>query len=331
MCMTVDCSDPNCTAAGYACVAAIPVGWTGYYTVFEGKPANDPGCPMGVPNSAYVGNKDLVAPPATCSTCTCNAPTGQQCTWPAVGPGGENGPIVGDAACNGSTFCSFEFTVPSNWNGSCVNDTYLQGGQTTCGSMANMTCSANTGAACNVSVTMPSPTVIGGTCTASMQNPTLPPITWNTVAEACNGAPAVPTGCNAGLTCLQKPATPYVPGICISQTGDKMCPAGVFSQKHLYFQNVTDSRACSGCGCGGAGGATCSASVQLYSDLQLGVCNTLIGTVASGSCTNIAGNPNVAGKKATITGPTGGTCPPSGGQASGTAVGASPTTFCCIP
>ncbi|APR78128.1 Hypothetical protein A7982_03475 [Minicystis rosea] len=44
----------------------------------------------------------------------------------------------------------------------------------------------------------------------------------------------------------------------------------------------------------------------------------------------MSGNPDVGARKATITGPTGGSCQPKGGAPIGAATPQSPTTFCCI-
>ena len=118
------------------------------------------------------------------------------------------------------------------------------------------------------------------------------------------------------------------------QMGDVMCPP-IFTKKHVFYDNFMDDRDCSGqCACPNPPtGATCTASVTLFSDLQIGVCSTMVATIDSGSCNNINGNPNVAGRKGTKTPPTGGSC---AGDASGTMLTGSadpigPTTFCCIP
>jgi hypothetical protein len=277
--------------------------------------------------SAFVGNNQLTAPQAACSTCTCNAPTGQSCSY--------NGTIdVVDATCNGTPNCGAQFAVPAGWDGSCYGPDKLPGGVTTCGVNSGAMCNMGT-SACNVAAQMGSLTVSGGSCTASQQIPNIAPPAWGVAGEACGGAPNVTKGCNTGQSCMPKPQAPFHTGVCIQKGGDNACPPGQFSQKHLFYTSASDTRACSDCSCGVPGGGSCSATVTVYSATSVNTCTGLVATLnptsTAGACTSLAGNPTTASRKATFSQVTGGACPASGGQPSGTVTPQSPTTFCCIP
>lgn len=325
-CNNVDCSDPNCKAAGYSCIAAVPLGWQGYFTLYDGPGAQDPGCPMDQPKSAYTGNAGLMSSPAQCS-CTCNPPTGEKCVQPDL--------ILTDQTCGNGGFCGGTLTGPTQAN--VCSDTqmpahYYLGGQTTCGPNANMTCSSQTGQPCNVSVVAPPATVNSGSCTANPVVTKLPPVSWSAVGEACNGGAVVTTGCNNGLQCMQKPAAPYVAGECIMSSGDVPCPPGVFSQKHTFYLSTSDTRGCTNCGCQSSSGGTCSATMTIYS--QAGCAGAQLGNVQSSSCLNFAANSNPSvsvGVIATFSAIAGSSCPTTGGQPLGSVVETNPTTFCCVP
>jgi hypothetical protein len=331
-CTTMDCSDPSC-AADYACVpSTAPSGWTGPFSLYEGAPAADPGCPTEFPTSAYIGNNQIIAQQANCSTCTCANPQGQKCE--VTGPADASKPntidpiLVVDAACGTTPKCVGPLEVVPPWNGACYGPDGFASGQTTCGPGSNCT---NGTQACNKAMQVAPLQVTGGTCTPSAQTPNVPAVSWSIAGEACGGAVAG-TGCNAGKTCLPRPKAPFHTGVCIMQTGDIACPPGQFTAKHTFFTGSMDNRACSSCACDPAAGGTCSATVTVYSDSGCSaVIATLHPTTAAGDCANIANNPAAVSRKAVFTAPAGGMCPPTGGQPSGTATPTSPTTFCCIP
>lgn len=341
MCMNVDCGDPNCQAAGYSCFAAPPSGWTGYFTLFDGKAKNDPGCGALIPQytaDAYTGNSNLIVPMTGCG-CGCSVMT-QTCALPEGmvpdGMGGmteaTEGPLVSDAACMMGGFCGLEFGLPLGWNGSCYGMEYTPGGQLTCGMNANSTCSAQTGAPCNVSLSLPA-AVAGGTCGNPVVTGQPDPTSWSDYDHACGTTAATITsmGCTGTESCLQTPGTPYLATVCIMQSGDVPCPAGTFTNKHTYYQGSSDGRACeSNCSCPNPPtGGDCTATLKIYSDLTQNTCNTLVTTITSGSCVNLNGNPQLASVKATFSTPTGATCDAAGGGVMGTATPTMPTTFCC--
>jgi hypothetical protein len=119
--------------------------------------------------------------------------------------------------------------------------------------------------------------------------------------------------------------------------GDVPCPAQ-FTQKHLINDpsKTTDTRACEGtCSCGAAGGGSCSATITIYSAGTVDTCSGLIATLnpttAAGDCQPISGDPPVGSREAVYGAVTPGTCPGSGGTATGSAAAAGATTVCCIP
>lgn len=309
-----DCADTDCAA--YACVAAPPLGWEGYVSLFDGAEVDKPAaCPTTYP-TAFNGHRNLLNTTAhTCSACTCGAPTGQTCDLA--------GPItVGDKACGAPGQTVTTLTVPADWQGECVGDSAAQGGRTNC-----------PGGACNTSVTMPAVAVVGGTCAAAGGESDQLPAQWEAFGLGCSTA-LQGGGCAAGSVCQAKSTTPFRSGLCVYKLGENSCPIGEFSQQFLYYEKADDTRMCSKCECDAPSGTTCAAKIHVYSDVAVNTCNTEVASFDAGSCTALTGNPTVFGRAATmLTGPTGGQCAvmPGGGDASGTIVAVNPTTFCCIP
>ncbi|EYF02820.1 hypothetical protein [Chondromyces apiculatus] len=322
-----DCADPKCTEV--SCVSAVPEGWTGYFALYNGAPAGDPGCPSTFPVPSYQGTDGITAAPATC-TCSCSAPT-----WtPGCAPIESITLSTGDAACAADTNCTGSFQIPAGWDGTCYGQGYFPGGQLTCGPNAEMSCSVNTGDPCSVSVRASRIAATGtGSCQPQLAPVQRPDPSWDLLGVACGGAPTTGVGCNVGQTCMPKTADPYESGLCISKTGNNACPAGPFTQKHVYYGGVDDSRDClNDCSCAPAANGSCPATVSLYSDPGANSCVTLVTSFPAGTCMNIAGNPTLAGRTVSTPGaPTGGTCPASGGTPNGTATPIEPTTICCIP
>jgi hypothetical protein len=339
-CTEADCSNPNCQST-YSCVASAPAGWTGYFALYDGPPAGDPGCGGPYPTSAFLGNNQLTAPQASCSTCTCAAPQGSTCE--------TNGPVdpdpmypntldiieTGDAPCGNNPNCVGPLQAPIGWNGACYGPNGFLGSQT-CG--AGSDCTNGTGA-CSVSVRANALKVTGGSCVPSQEMPNVPQISWGVAGEACGGAKTDGVGCNPGQSCLPKPTTPFQQGVCIQQAGDLACPPGQFSQKHLFYGAAVDTRSCTSCTCGAAAGGSCSGTIKVFSDQAANSCpaSNLIATLnvtsQAGACADLVNNPAVVGRSATLSAVSGGACPPSGGQPTGTAIPdpATATTFCCIP
>ena len=320
----IDCADPQCVP-GYTCAPNPPATWTGYYMLYDGPIGGAMGCTNSYPDaSPFEGFKNLVAPPATCSACGCSAPQGQTCPqWPATVD-------VLDATCAGSPFCGGGWTpTPGSppWNTACVNATAAD--THTCGVNGGPMCDSGS-ANCNVSVIVGPLSPVGGTCTASGGTPTIQPATWSNFGRACSNAGVTGLGCGVGQVCVPKTTAPFESGVCIKKAGVNSC-SGQFQEQHVLYDGFTDTRACSGCSCGGVANATCGGTLEVYSGSNC--LGTKLATVPMPSgCSDLsAPGSNIASMKSLPTGPNGGSCPASGGQPSGAATPQTPTTFCCIP
>ncbi|MFO0659901.1 MAG: hypothetical protein U0165_08740 [Polyangiaceae bacterium] len=310
-----DCADPQCTPATTCVTTALPSGWSGPVSLYDGAPANEPACPSSYPTQAFLGNRNITGAAAQCSTCTCSDPSGGSCVLPTQA-------TVTDAQCGMSATYGGLLDLSSTI-GTCAGNNYVGGS----------VCGPNDNAACSVSLQVPATTVTGASCVPSNENPNIPAVSA-TLGKAC-GSPATNTaGCGTNQACVPKPSSPFSSGLCIQHSGDVSCPAGAFVQKKVYYEGIVDTRTCTACSCGDAGGGTCATTYSFYSDLTLGICSTQAVTVQAGTCTNLSNNPNIAGRKLVSVGaPTGGSCPPSGGSPTGSAGPdtSTSTTFCCIP
>lgn len=306
-----DCADSDCQGAGFVCVAGIPLGWSGYQSLYVGPPSGAPtSCPTKFPSPIpYVGNATPTADPATCTACTCAPPAGEKCDLP-------------DTLTVSATLCPAAnpmfpqvLSVPPDWDGSCNSGDVAPGGL--------MNCNGN----CNRSVKAEGAVVVGGSCQTNGGAPTVPPVVWALQGTACGDA-AQGGGCDAGQACQPSPAAPFQPGLCIFRSGDQDCPGAPFTDKHVFYEGTDDTRGCTACSCGGPMGATCSANITVYAD---GGCSMGGVTFATGACGLLSGNPAVASWTAQLLPINAGTCPASGGEPTGDFVPSQPSTFCCIP
>ena len=160
---------------------------------------------------------------------------------------------------------------------------------------------------------------------------------WDTFARACDiGLPMGPVKRSMCLT--DDLLTPGF-ALCIFHEGDEDCPTdpeNVFTEKHVFYNGVQDDRQCSACSCGAPTGSACTATISIYKGNNL-TCNpptfAQIPVSSEGpACLNIQLPGQALGSKSA--GPTTylpGTCPPMGGDASGSAIPTKPDTFCCRP
>lgn len=306
-----DCADDECNPYT-ACVPTVPFGWSGFAALYEGVPAQEPACPGLFPSpNPYVGDHTPVAGAATCSACACGAAMNQTCNPPLE-------ITVQNKVCGMNPNYTGKLMMPAGWNGACHSPNYIPG-------------DVDCGGPCNVSVTSPPPTVTGGMCPPTGGQADVPQLSWAIRGKAC-GDPTIGGGCGAGEVCQPKPPLPFLPGLCISKPGDNACPADTFTQKHVFYGGAADTRGCAACACGAPTGGTCTIQMEIYSDTMVSTCNTEITQFDAGGCGDLNGNPNVSGRKATVTQqPTGATCTPSGGQPTGAVTPTDATTFCCIP
>lgn len=320
----------------YACVPAVPSGWTGPFELFEGAQA-PAGCGTDYPTQAYAGNAGIQVPPAMCN-CTCNPATGESCTLPGPNdpntPGTVDGILVTDEPCGTQFFCAVGLETPPNWNWACYGTDGAPPNQSTCGANANMNCNATAPAGngpCTQSVRVNPLTLSGGSCTANSQAPTLPAVTWTTEALACGDAAEPGTGCTGGATCLPIPSGGFRSGMCIMQAGMASCPAQ-FPTSFTFFGSTTDGRSCTACACGSPSGGACTAKVEIGTDGEQMSCTPNITVTASSAdtgCTDVANNVSLGARQGTsVTITTPGSCTPSS-TPTGTVTPTEPTTFCC--
>jgi hypothetical protein len=317
----------------FKCVPTMPpAGWTGYFALYDGPAAQFSGCGTMFPMMKYTGNNQIMAPPATCP-CNCGNPTGGTCQIPPV--------AISDAACGQAGFCSCPVTPPAGYTeNTCFNfpvpmmaGKFYECGGTTCGQQMGST-SCNTGTMnCTVSAKVGTSTVSGSSCTPSATMPMKPPVMWGSLGDACGGAQPGKGCTDTSATCMPIPTAPFHSGICIMQAGMQQCPAGMFTDTHVFYSATNDTRGCTACMCGTATGDTCTVTWTLYSDTAFPpACEMQELMMGSGTCSAFSGNPSITSAKATITSPpSGGTCTPINGQPTGTVTPTNPTTFCCIP
>lgn len=161
---------------------------------------------------------------------------------------------------------------------------------------------------------------------------------WDTFARACDMDWSL--GRFQRTICL--PDDPIPPGfrVCIFHEGEIDCPTepgNIFTEQHFFYKGVQDDRQCSACTCGAPTGSACTAVLSIYkgNDLTCGGSPVTPGIAISSVvpvCLDLALPGQPLGSKSA--GPTTylpGTCPPGGGDGSGSAVKTKPATLCCLP
>ncbi|MGK3964147.1 hypothetical protein WMF01_26575 [Sorangium sp. So ce1667] len=318
----VDCADPAC--GDFVCTTAVPEGWSGYFALFDGEPAMDPGCPAGfAAGPPFVGNRGLSAPPAACA-CSCGPAQGQEC--------GSLKISVSDSPCGASWDCAWDLQPIADWaSGECAGPDGVFGGGVAC-EPGGGGCDARPEAhPCVASVSAEAIVATGGSCAPRPVQIQRQDPTWTGLGRACAAAEQTGQGCNLGRVCVPRPPAPFEGGLCIAKEGDSACPPGAYTEKHVFFTGIEDTRGCEDdCACGAPSNGTCPTTIALYSDTPTNTCETLLVELPAGGCQDLTGNPSIVGRMAMSPGtPTGGACTPSGGTATGAARGASPRTFCC--
>lgn len=227
-----DCADPDCGAAGYACVAAPPDGWTGPVALHEAPFADSvPPCPDRYPDVEYQGDTGPDAAAATCDECACAA---------------------------AEISCSVDLELFTNWK--------CKGGGTmsapvTSGSCVGLDASAT-------SLHLGKPTMTTQACAPSGGKAIIPALVRSTRGIVC-GATRRSGGCEAGNICAPLPAAPFHEAHCISKKGATSCPSSYPDQHRL--ETVSDDRGCSPCACSAPASAPCAATTTLFDDAACGV------------------------------------------------------------
>jgi hypothetical protein len=74
----------------------------------------------------------------------------------------------------------------------------------------------------------------------------------------CASQTTVAGGCTADV-CQPRPIAPFATGLCIRQAGDQPCPGGTpYTDRHVFFAGVDDTRGCTACACGAPSGGSCA-------------------------------------------------------------------------
>jgi hypothetical protein len=228
----IDCADPECDAAGYACVAAPPPGWSGPVAFHEAPfAAATPTCPGQYPTVEYQGDSGPDAPAATCAECAC-APAVITCSV-VVG-------LFSNASCKGSGMKSAPLPP-----GTCVT----------------LDASAS-------SLRLGKPTTTIQDCAPSGGEATVPALVRSTRGIACGAAPRS-GGCSTGQICAPRPAAPFEKVRCISKKEATSCPSPYPAAHRL--ETVSDDRGCSPCACDAPASASCAATTTLFGDAACSV------------------------------------------------------------
>ena len=165
-----------------------------------------------------------------------------------------------------------------------------------------------------------------------MPQATIAPHKWNAKLVAC-GAPAFGPGCSFGKVCASTPPMPLSPKLCIFKPGDAACPVGAYAQKTVVFTGaVSDGRGCGACACG-ASNADCSGKVSIWSDNSNCTSGAVVAQInaPTAACSGAGSANQDYGMKYVPNGTANPTCAPQGGQPTGAATAADPTTVCCTP
>jgi hypothetical protein len=275
---------------GEVCVAGAPTGWSGPIEFYYASSA-DPSCPA-LTSVAFTGGTGLVAPPATCSSCTCGGAV--SCTDPVL-----------------------DF-----YSDTCTTQCNTATASTTCGTMLN-----GCGTADPAYVTAKSlPTAAG--CAPSGQTPTKTQ-SWTTNAEGC--APlGVAVACGTGQVCSPVASSSFT--TCVYQAGDVACPGGTYVNKQLIDTGVADTRTCTSCTCGAASGAACSGGAVIVGTTGTCSAGTLVAVpTACRSMGSFQLPASMTILENTAPKPNDATCASGGGQPTGTATATTPITVCCGP
>jgi hypothetical protein len=228
----VDCADPACMKAGFACTAGeVPTGWTLVAYSAEKRPV----CPTWFEDEQAVVS-DVDAGAATC-TCNCSG-SSAECL----------GTTAYSACGDGCVPCS-STTVNVN-NGACspIGTSLLDGD------------------AYQLDVLGPEPQAQQGTCSGSGAVMGTPPEPTFHAGATCNVSTPTQAGCSGGAACA--PPTGGAFKTCIRHTGTATCPTFGYTQPTLASTGTpgyVDTRACGSCPCATSLGCEQATLVTVYS------------------------------------------------------------------
>jgi hypothetical protein len=305
------CHDRDVNSGDLECDVGEFVHWEHFWDspswLWIGPEDQAPECPLGSVTISYEGHADLVAP-SLCEACTCEPPTGS-CALPEA--------LTASTAVCGTPGATTSFDAPASWNGSCDSTT-----QTPSGAAHSLTIDpiAMTENGC----------AVGPPVAAKIVS-----LHWDTYARACDVHWTL--GRPDRSICLPADPPPSGFALCILQNGEHACPASldnIFTERHVFYQGVQDSRECSACTCGAPTGSACTAAISIYKGAGCSGATFAQIPISSSSetCTDIQLPGQPLGSKSA--GPTTylpGICPAMGGEGSGIAIPTEPATVCCRP
>ncbi len=313
----VDAVPSKCSGA---CLPAL-AGWSAPLLVaIAAEPWALPSCPKGY-ESSDLGSLDVLASPAACSPCACDAPQGGSCA-----PSPNAAPIVvSDNTCTavlgGSLGGSWGVTSQGGFkDGACAAVTMIGNPY----AMRALYSNAVVGA------WQSSP----GTCAASGGDATIEPYTWGNYARACSPLVATSEACAAGETCGSVESSFLS---CIVRDGSHDCPDGM--DRREVYRAAHDFRACSSCGCAAPVDETCTWAFDAFEQANcegspvasLDASPGSSGSVTAGSCAPIDPASVVRSIQAHEKPSKGGTCAPVGGTPIGSVAPLDAVTICCAP
>lgn len=293
------------------CVPARPAGFSSPRLVWFGTGESQaPACPPHAAEGETLVHAELSVAAGSCSECSCGPSTGS-CELPTT--------ITAHAAiCNNvEGALALNTDPPASWTGACAPENPIPPG---------ITCN---GLPCVQSVTLGQLAISNESCTSLGTSTTpLPAPTWQLVAKICEGS--------AFGTCTQNeqcaPAQAQGFSHCIEHAGNVPCPAEGYTVRHVYFDGLADTRACSPCGCGKPEGSFCAAEISLYKD---SACTAPVLTADAWSgyplCHDM-GPPvaSVGAKSASEPVYTPGVCEAFGGELLGEVTPQGARTLCCV-
>lgn len=301
-------TEPLCAGQ---CAPLGPAEWLGPALVWIGHPGEAPDCPPSAPVAGDLGLADPSAL-APCAACSCAPPQGScalPTTWTAVA-----------ASCADATPATAHsaFDAPAGWGGACTANSPVAAGQKCAGVI------------CVQSLTIAPLSLVEGACGVNAGSPPPPaPIAWGRAARSCHG---VTVGACAGPSELCAPAAEPGYRRCLARDGEHACPAP-YTEEHQFFAGLTDTRACSPCGCSPPTASTCTALVSIHAD---SACSMPIAALTldatKPACVDILPHGAALGSKLAgepLYAP--GACQPTGGEPTGAAIPVNPTTVCCLP
>lgn len=300
--------------------STVPISlWIGPLDQIPSKCPDDP--EFGVPSEKFRLFDGLVAPPATCSPCSCGPSEGTCSGVPATLE-------LRAGTCDQSGVVTVPFDALANWDGACTNaDTMAAGAKCPAGSQTLCAQSVHTSE-------LPAPV---DACKPSVSAPAaILDASWQIGALACTGN-TMPQNCGSDslqMYCVNDPGPAWLQ--CTFREGIyDTCPDNYQYARHVFYPGEPiDDRGCSACECGTPSGSACLGGLRLSS---AGSCGSDLVTLQVGSmgpiCYDFLAPGKAIGSKAIVNREyLPGVCAASGGEAVGTAApdATKAITFCCM-